>query len=82
MPKAASKANAVLKLKELGHYDRIFSYGDAINDIPMFPISDECYAVENAVPTLKRMATGVIASNNRDGVAKWLLKNCLPELRE
>jgi 5-amino-6-(5-phospho-D-ribitylamino)uracil phosphatase len=81
MPKVASKANAILKLKEIGHYDRIISFGDAINDVPMFKISDECYAVENAVPGLKQMATGVIESSNRDGVAKWLLKNCSPELR-
>lgn len=82
MPKAVSKANAILKLKELGHYDRIVSFGDAINDVPMFKISDECYAVENAVPQLKQMATGVLESNNHDGVAKWLLKNCSPKLHE
>ena len=45
----------------------------AINDIPMFEISDECYAVENAVGELKAFATGVIESNEEDGVAKWLL---------
>ena len=38
----------------------------------MFRISDECYAVENAVEELKKMATAVIESNNNDGVAKWL----------
>lgn len=75
MPKAASKANAILRLKELGNYTRIVSFGDALNDIPMFRISDECYAVENAVKELKEMATGVIESNVNDGVAKWLLKH-------
>ena len=39
----------------------------------MFEISDECYAVENAVDELKAVATGVIESNEEDGVAKWLL---------
>ncbi|MFR3729688.1 HAD hydrolase family protein [Lacrimispora sp.] len=29
------------------------SFGDAINDIPMFQVSDECYAVSDAVPELK-----------------------------
>ena len=38
----------------------------------MFQSSDECYAVENAVEELKKMATAVIESNNDDGVAKWL----------
>lgn len=75
MPKAASKANAILKLKESGQYDKIISFGDAINDIPMFKISDECYAVENAVAELKKMATGIIGSNTDDGVARWLLEN-------
>ena len=41
----------------------------------MFKISDECYAVENAVDELKKIATEVISSNNQDGVAKWLLEN-------
>jgi HAD superfamily hydrolase (TIGR01484 family) len=75
MPKAASKANAILRLKELGNYTKIVSFGDALNDIPMFSISDECYAVENAVKELKEMATDVIESNVNDGVAKWLLKH-------
>lgn len=72
MPRKATKANAILKLKELLDCNRIVSFGDAINDIPMFRISDECYAVENAVEELKKMATAVIESNNNDGVAKWL----------
>ena len=75
MPAMATKAQAITKLKELWRCDRIVSFGDAINDIPMFQISDECYAVENAVPELKAFATGIIASNEQDGVAKWLLEN-------
>lgn len=72
MPKKASKAEAIKRLKEIWHCDRVVSFGDAINDIPMFEISDECYAVANAVPELKTHATGEIASNDEDGVAKWL----------
>ena len=75
MPKKATKAEAIKTLKELWKCDRIVSFGDAINDIPMFEISDECYAVENAVPELKTLATGVVESNDNDGVAKWLLEN-------
>lgn len=76
IPKEATKANAILKLKEIVGCDKIISFGDAINDIPMFQISDECYAVENAVPELKALATSVIESNDADGVVKWLQKNC------
>ena len=50
----------------------MISFGDAVNDIPMFEISDEAYAVENAVEELKSYASGVILSNEEDGVAKWL----------
>ena len=75
MPKKATKANAISRLKSMWHCDRVVSFGDAINDIPMFRISDECYAVENAVDELKKLATAVIDSNDSDGVAKWLESN-------
>lgn len=80
MPAAATKANAIRKLKELRGCDRVISFGDAINDIPMFEISDECYAVENAVEELKAVADGVIDSNENDGVAKWLEQHCRKEV--
>ena len=50
-------------------------FGDGINDIEMFKMADEAYAVENAVPELKEIATGIIAGNNDDAVAKWLKKH-------
>jgi len=75
LPKKATKANAIAELKKLWGCEKVVSFGDAVNDIPMFEISDECYAVENAVEELKKLATGVIGSNEDDGVAKWLLDN-------
>lgn len=72
MPVGATKANAIRKLKKIWNCDRVVSFGDAVNDIPMFEISDECYAVENAVEKLKAAATGIIDSNENDGVARWL----------
>ena len=72
MPVGATKAHAIQKLKKIWNCDKVISFGDAINDIPMFEISDESYAVENAVDELKAIATGVIDSNENDGVAKWL----------
>lgn len=75
MPKKATKAEGIKTLKKLWKCDKIISFGDAINDIPMFEISDECYAVENAVPELKELATGIVESNDNDGVAKWLLES-------
>lgn len=75
MPAKATKAQAIKKLKKIRNCSRVVSFGDAINDIPMFEISDECYAVENAVDELKAIATGIIDSNENDGVAKWLERN-------
>ena len=72
MPAKATKALAIQKLKKIWNCSKIISFGDAVNDIPMFEISDESYAVENAVEELKAIATGVIDSNENDGVAKWL----------
>ena len=43
----------------------------------MFELADESYAVANAVPELKAVATGVIAGNDEDGVAKWLEENAV-----
>ena len=72
LPKAASKATAIQQVKELYGCDRIVAFGDGLNDLPMFKIADECYAVANAVDELKAIATDVIDSNNNDGVARWL----------
>jgi Cof subfamily protein (haloacid dehalogenase superfamily) len=74
-PKNASKGNGIVNLKKLLGFNKIITFGDAINDIPMFKISDECYAVENAVDELKEIATEIIGSNEDDGVAKWLKAN-------
>lgn len=52
--------------------DRIVVFGDSVNDISMFEIADEAYAVENAIDELKEKATSVIDSNDEDGVAKLL----------
>ncbi|MDR0302134.1 MAG: HAD family hydrolase [Treponema sp.] len=75
MPKKATKGNAIMTLKEKLKCDKIISFGDAVNDIPMLKISDESYAVENAVDELKKYATGIIKSNDNDGVAHWLEEN-------
>jgi len=40
----------------------------------MFKISDEAYAVSNAVDELKALATGIIGSNEEDAVAVYLSK--------
>lgn len=74
-PEKGQKSHAAQKLKKLLGYDRIVCFGDGINDLPLFGIADECYAVENAVPELKAAACGIIPSNEKDGVARWLSEN-------
>ena len=72
-PTAATKATAVLELKERLGCSRVICFGNGENDISMFRVANECYAVENAHPSLKQISTGIIPSCDEDGVAKWLL---------
>ncbi len=74
MNKSASKATGALELKKLLGVDRIVAFGDNLNDIPLFEIADEAYAVSNACDELKRIADGIIESNDDDAVAKFLLQ--------
>ena len=75
MPLNASKAKAIKQLQSLLKCEKLVAFGDGKNDIDMFEVADESYAVQNAHEDLKRIATGVISSNDEDGVAKWLAKN-------
>jgi len=77
LPVNATKANGALQLKAMLGIDRIVVFGDQRNDLPLFSVADECYAMENALPELIEAATAVIDSNNNDGVAKWIEKNAL-----
>lgn len=68
----ASKANAALLLKQHLAADKIISFGDNYNDLSLFKVSDECYAVENARPALKDIATATIAPCTQSAVAQFL----------
>lgn len=72
LPPGASKANAARQLKALLGCRRLVAFGDGLNDLDLFALADEAYAVENAVPELKAAATGVIGRNDADSVARWL----------
>ena len=71
-PKACTKAKTILRLKEELGYDKLVVFGDSINDISMFNVADESYAVSNALDVLKELATKVIGSNEEDSVANFL----------
>jgi len=70
--RGATKAVAVEKVKNMLGCDRVVCFGDSTNDIPMFSVADEKYAVMNADEWLKSQATAVIGYCEEDGVAKWL----------
>lgn len=75
MPIEASKSNAVKQLQTMLGCEKLIAFGDGKNDIDMFQIADESYAVANAHEELKKHATAIIPSNDEDGVAKWLEEN-------
>ena len=68
-----TKASGALEVKNIIGADKIVAFGDNLNDIPLFEIADESYAVSNAEEALKAIATGVIGSNDEDAVAEFIL---------
>ena len=73
----ASKKNAVNFLREHFSFDYVSSFGDNLNDIPMFEASDEAYAVANAKEEVKKAATGIIGSNKDNGVVNFIKETIL-----
>ena len=64
-------AIALKRLLDLAHC-RLVAFGDQINDIGLFRMADEAYAVAGAVSELVDHATAMIGSNDDDAVARWL----------
>ncbi|MBW5447588.1 HAD hydrolase family protein [Cohnella sp. CFH 77786] len=68
----ATKSQAVQYLKEAYGYERLVCFGDNLNDLSMFEMADECYAVGNAHDLVKKAATRIIDTHDHDGVARFL----------
>lgn len=68
----SSKANAIKYLMNEFKFNSLTCFGDNLNDIPMFELADECFAVDNATDELKSISTSIIESNMNNGVAKYL----------
>lgn len=68
----ANKQHAAKLLKEYLKVDKLICFGDNLNDIPLFEIADEKYAVKNAYKELKDLATAIIDFNYEDAVAKFI----------
>lgn len=52
--------------------DSLVCFGDSHNDLSLFSIADQSYAMANSVAEVKSQATAVIGSNTDEGVATWL----------
>ena len=66
-----SKGNAARRLKEMICAELLVCMGDYENDLPMFRLADVSYAVGNAIPALKEIATHRIDTPVQDcAVAK------------
>ena len=71
----ASKFHAANKLRSILKPDKLIGFGDNMNDLPLLNACDDFYAVENAHPEIKKVATGIIESNMNHGVANFIEKN-------
>lgn len=70
LPNNSDKGYSLKKLKELLNVDKIVYFGDSVNDIEAFKVSDLCYAVKNSKKELIPYANEIIDSNDNDGVIK------------
>ena len=70
----ATKDRGVAALKRVLDVEhcRLVVFGDEVNDIGLFRMADEAYAVAGAARELARHATAVICSNDDDAIARWL----------
>jgi len=67
-----TKAGAVRTVATRAGADRVVCFGDNLNDLSMFAVADESYAVSNAVAEVRAAATAVLGSNADEAVARWL----------
>lgn len=68
----ASKRSGALYLKEHTHADRLITFGDNTNDIPMLTAADESCAVSNATEAVLGLADHIIGSSAQDSVPRFI----------
>lgn len=68
----ATKAKGLERLKKMKSFDEVICFGDHLNDLSMFKLADEAYAVDNAVDQVKEEATLVIGDNESHSVATFI----------
>ncbi len=70
---AASKADGMLRVKEMVGADKAVAFGDNYNDLDMLKNADIAVAVSDAREKVKKAADIVIGRSYEDGVAEFLL---------
>lgn len=72
--KKATKGNMIQKYINHSDYsmNQVSVFGDNVNDIPMFEMTGNGFAVSNAVDVLKEKAVGIIGSNMENGVVEYI----------
>ncbi|MHA2936768.1 HAD family hydrolase [Vibrio sp. RC27] len=68
----ANKGYAVKKLGEHLGINKVVTFGDNHNDIPMFEHSYRSLAMSNAQPSVREVASDVIGCNNDDAVIRYI----------
>lgn len=79
LPEASGKIQAIKALSEQSGIAiaDIVAFGDDRNDIDMLTMCGRGIAVSNAIPEVLSVADEITLSNDEDGVAEWMRKNCL-----
>ena len=69
-----NKGNGVKHIRELLNIENedTVIFGDYLNDIEMFEVSTNAFAVANANPKILELATRIIESNEEDGVTNTI----------
>ncbi|MEJ2042242.1 MAG: HAD-IIB family hydrolase [Reinekea sp.] len=69
---SGSKGDAARMVSEQLGAKKLICFGDSDNDLSMFRLADECYAMGQGLDELKAIATETIGANTEDGVAHFL----------
>jgi hydroxymethylpyrimidine pyrophosphatase-like HAD family hydrolase len=73
-PAGGVKGTAVLALAARLGADRIVAFGDNLNDLAMFAVADESFAMAHAAPVVRAAATATL-DDAPDAVARWIATN-------
>ncbi len=76
IPKEVSKSNRLKEIMAMEGVapEEMIVFGDSENDVDMFGLTANSYAVANGLPDVRKAAQNIISSNNDDGVGKEIRK--------